>query len=120
MWRRKAAIAAALILSAAYLAWFRMTGIGIPCIFRAVTGFKCPGCGITTMLAALLFFDFRESYRANPFLFVTMPFIVLECVLEYDRRRKNEWQSRINRILLYCYIGFLLLFGVIRNLSPGL
>lgn len=26
---------------------YGITGYGIPCIFRLITGFKCPGCGLT-------------------------------------------------------------------------
>ncbi|MCR5487478.1 MAG: DUF2752 domain-containing protein [Lachnospiraceae bacterium] len=116
MWRRKACVLAAFLLLAAYLYWFRRTGIGIPCVFRLVTGLKCPGCGITTMLAALVFFDFRGAFQANPFLFVTLPFLILECGIEWHRRRKHAQNGRINQILIYGYLCLLMLFGVLRNL----
>jgi uncharacterized protein DUF2752 len=35
------------------------------CLFRWILGVPCPGCGITTALAALCGFDFRGTVHAN-------------------------------------------------------
>ena len=35
------------------------------CLFRRMLGIPCPGCGITTALAALCGFDFRGAVHAN-------------------------------------------------------
>ena len=44
---KKVCIVSAAVISGgcAYAAFYRITGIGIPCLFRLITGFKCPGCG---------------------------------------------------------------------------
>ena len=42
----------------------------VPCMFRTLTGFKCPGCGITHMLVAELQLDFAQAYTANPALYL--------------------------------------------------
>lgn len=34
----------------------------VPCVFRTLTGFKCPGCGITHMLIAELQLDFASTF----------------------------------------------------------
>lgn len=47
----------------------------IPCMFRTLTGFKCPGCGITHMLVAELQFNFAQAYAANPALYLLQPVI---------------------------------------------
>lgn len=49
-------------LSAAYA----ITGIGLPCAFRSLTGWSCPFCGGTRMGAALLDGDLASAYAANP------------------------------------------------------
>ena len=38
----------ALLLAAGlgYALWVRLTGLALPCPFRAVTGLLCPGCGV--------------------------------------------------------------------------
>lgn len=38
------------------------------CLFRAVTGFECPGCGGTRMMHRLLHRRWRAALRANPVL----------------------------------------------------
>ena len=43
-----------------------------PCIFYAVTGLLCPGCGTTRALHQLLHGNVAEAFRLNPFLFVLM------------------------------------------------
>lgn len=48
-------------------------GIGIPCLFYTVTGLRCPGCGISRALAALLCGRFNRLIEYNLFA----PLIVL-------------------------------------------
>lgn len=47
----------------------------VPCVFRTLTGFKCPGCGITHMLIAELQLDFAQAYAANPALYLLQPVV---------------------------------------------
>ncbi|HKO02175.1 MAG TPA: DUF2752 domain-containing protein [Thermoanaerobaculia bacterium] len=42
------------------------------CVMRRLTGFPCPGCGVTTSVAALLRGDVRSAMRAN----VAGPFVL--------------------------------------------
>jgi Protein of unknown function (DUF2752) len=55
-------LAYGLALSALYAA----TGIGLPCPFRAVTGWNCPFCGGTRMGDALLHGDIGAAFAHNP------------------------------------------------------
>ena len=45
---------------------YATTGIGLPCPFRALTGWQCPLCGGTRMGAALLHGDLWSAFSANP------------------------------------------------------
>lgn len=47
-------------------ALFAATGIGLPCPFRALTGWQCPLCGGTRMGGALLHGDLAAAFAANP------------------------------------------------------
>ena len=63
-----------LVMGTAYAIWFSFTGIGIPCPIRAVTGYRCPGCGITHCAVNLLHGRVLEAFEANQFVFILAPF----------------------------------------------
>ena len=45
---------------------YATTGFGLPCPFRAVTGWDCPLCGGTRMGDALLHGDVSTAFSFNP------------------------------------------------------
>jgi hypothetical protein len=47
-------------------ALYATTGLGLPCPFRAVTGWDCPLCGGTRMGDALLHGDVSTAFGFNP------------------------------------------------------
>jgi hypothetical protein len=53
-------------------ALFATTGIGLPCPFRALTGWDCPLCGGTRMGAALLHGDVQAAFEFNPLAFIAL------------------------------------------------
>ena len=57
----------------AYAAFCLLTGFGLPCPFRLVTGLSCPGCGVTRMLLHLLRLDFAAAFRSNAVLLCLLP-----------------------------------------------
>lgn len=54
-----------LIIGMLYAVFIKITGISIPCLFREITGLKCPGCGITTFFMNLLFLSGRKTSGKN-------------------------------------------------------
>lgn len=90
----------------------------IPCMFRTLTGFKCPGCGITHMLVAELQLDFAQAYAANPALYLLQPVVgyfigkMYTCWF-FDKRCR--W-SRTENASLYVVAAILVVFGIIRNI----
>ena len=106
-------------IALAYLLFVLCTGIGIPCVFHEITGLKCPGCGISRMLIALIKLDFAAAFKHNPVLFLTAPFLVAylfgsewKYVL-YGHRHMGKWQ-----IFLWAELCLLLLYGIFRNIFP--
>ena len=103
------------ILGVVYYIWLRMTHLYIPCIFRSITGYRCPFCGTTTMCVSILRFRFGDAFYANPFIFTTIPFILFEIVynvyLSYTEKRMPLW----NKALLGVYCSALLIFAIIRD-----
>ncbi len=87
--------------------------ISLSCPFRYVTGYLCPGCGITTMFLALLNGDFPTARQANVFLFYTLPFLLASIILR-DICGKALARS-LDRYIYPLYAIALLVFGIVRN-----
>lgn len=109
----------AILLGFLYFVWLRVTNLGIPCVFRKVTGLLCPGCGITTMILCLSRLDWEGAYAANPFLLVTGVPLLADLIWCGQLRCHGKDIPRWNDLLLTVYMAFLLGFGVWRNLPPG-
>ena len=116
--RLKALLPAFLLMSAAfiYILIVKRLGFGIPCLFHRVTGFKCPGCGVTTLCTDLLRFDIGGAYNANPFVFVTLPFIAVELIFAQIRLLNGKKNPKSNEVLLTIYVVLLIIWGIVRNI----
>ena len=53
-------------IGTAYFFWVCLTGVGIPCPFRLLTGYLCPGCD-HALFVALLQFHFADAYLPTRF-----------------------------------------------------
>ena len=58
-----------------------VTGVGIPCPFRAITGWLCPLCGGTRMGEALLHGDVVAALRSNPLALVAVAGLAVLTIL---------------------------------------
>lgn len=111
---------AAILSSAggAYGILLHYTGIGLVCPFNFVTGWKCPGCGVTHMCLALLQLDFRAAFMANPALFLSAPLLMIIFVsyligyIMTGKRQMRFWQN----VVLWICIIILVLYGIARNI----
>ena len=89
-----------------------------PCLFRLVTGLKCPGCGVTHMILGLTQLDVRLAFYSNPVLFLFQPVIYYFIGKNYVcwfNDRKCTWNT-VENVLLYGMIFLLLIFAIVRNL----
>jgi hypothetical protein len=48
--------------------------ICIPCIWKFLFGFHCPGCGLTTALISIIKLDFNNAIETKSLIFVILPF----------------------------------------------
>ena len=101
-----------------YIVIWKLTGVGFVCPINFLTGWHCPGCGLTRMLAALLRLDLYQAFRFNPLLFVLLPAAIVLFV-ESRIARSQDRQPWVDKIPIACWIiviVVLLIYGVIRNL----
>ena len=100
-----------------YFIWLKLTGIGIPCIFHELTGWSCPGCGVTTLIMSVAAGRLDLARAANPFLFYTWPLILGFIIWNEVKviKGKTYKADKIINILLIAYIIAFIAFGVLRN-----
>lgn len=103
------------ILGGLYYFFVKYMSLSLPCPFRYVTGYLCPGCGITTMFIALSEGDIGAAKKANTFLFYTLSWLLLSIVV---RRYflPDRYVSVLDKLLYPAYFLLLIGFGVYRNL----
>lgn len=67
------------------------TGIDvcIPCLWKTIFGFHCPGCGLTTALIGLMELDFRKAFESNWIIFILVPLGVYYFTKDYVRFKRK-------------------------------
>ncbi len=107
-----------LIIFVSYFFINKYTGFYIPCYIKAVTGYDCPGCGITRCLFALIQFRFKEAFFYNPLVFIYLPFIVSYFIYQsylYLYEKKDRYLVKIPNYIRIIILIITLLYGVLRN-----
>lgn len=105
-------------LGALYALETQTLGLFVPCPFHRLTGLKCPACGITTAILALLHRDWGAAFAANPGLAFSLPVLgpylvwLFACWLREIPARGRAVNGV--GILLIVYFA---LWGVLRNLA---
>lgn|SRR5574344_220749 len=94
------------------------TSIGIPCVFHLVTGFKCPGCGISRMCLSILHLDFKKAFHYNQMIFILLPVFIVVVITQIVRYIKyNQTKTtKVQSAIYYIGIALLVIFGVLRNI----
>lgn len=104
-----------------YATFCLLSGKSVPCLFRAVTGLKCPGCGVSSMCLCLLKLDFRGAWESNCAVMSLLPIFVYLAVRLSVRYVKDGSvrMSRAENFAVYIACAVLAAFGVLRNINFG-
>lgn len=106
------------LLGLAYALFIQCTGLGIPCVFRLVTGYRCPGCGMTHAAMALIHGQPKIAFRENPLSLSVAPLLLLygayraEVYIRTARTDFRKWEI----VFLGVLWVVVLLFWLLRNL----
>jgi hypothetical protein len=84
-----------------------------PCMFKAITGWNCPGCGGLRMTHDILHGDLPAAVMDNVFLLVGLPLLAL-WTLWRTRRGRPVFTPAVLTVVL----GLAVVWTVVRNL-PG-
>jgi hypothetical protein len=94
----------------------QVTSFRVPCPFYTLTGYLCPGCGVTRMILSLARLDFRAAFSYNPALMCLIPVwlagFVVHLIWKPRCLSKDGWLFNAGA---YGTIAVLLVFGVVRN-----
>jgi hypothetical protein len=111
---------AATIVGAAAVWYFDPTTAGFfpVCPLYSMTGFACPGCGLTRGFHALFHGDVLTALDYNALIPVFAAFLgyLFLSMLLVAVRGRGLTMGRMNGPLLWTVFGLLLVFGVLRNL----
>lgn len=101
-----------------YLLVILLTPLRIPCPIRFLTGFQCPGCGVTRMVLDLLKLDVRQAFRDNAFVLLILPVLVPWGIYRIKKyiEEDSPGYSIFELILLGILLAGAVLFGIIRNI----
>jgi hypothetical protein len=80
-------------------------------LIKSLTGFYCPGCGVTRAIYQLLHGNLKSALALNPLLVIFLPYFIYLFIAAYllEQKRLNDQN------ILYLIIIFLV-YGVMRNL----
>lgn len=102
-----------LVLLIGYYFIHLFTGFAISCPIHYLTGYYCPGCGITRMLFSIIKLDFYQAFRYNPLVFVMLIIYVAINIIE----AVFKFNIKIPEIVLNSLIGILIIYGILRNME---
>lgn len=63
----------------------------IPCIWKALFGFHCPGCGLTTAFISILELDFKKAFESNWLIYIIIPFGFYYVTQDYKKHRRKYY-----------------------------
>jgi hypothetical protein len=122
--RRQAALALGLaVAGAAVLIAFPPSRYAIypSCPLRTWTGLACPLCGATRALAALVAGRFIEAIHHNVLVVTLLPFALAAVARSaHQAVRWNRWTPLIPARAAGPILVLAVIFGIVRNLAPGL
>ena len=105
------------VIVIAFYLWFSRTFFYGSCIWVTITGFPCPGCGLTRAGFALLRGDFRRAFEIHPFIYAIALLFLLFCVYRYILQKS---QKVFTKWLIVLMVG-MMVFYVLRMIFvfPG-
>lgn len=84
--------------------------ISIDCPILKITGFYCPGCGISRLILSLFKGNIYQAFRWNPFLFLLIICLPIYVFIE------DKIPKKVQTILLYSLLVITITYMVIRNI----
>jgi hypothetical protein len=85
-----------------------------PCLFRAATGWLCPGCGSARAIHALMHGDVRLAFQMNAGAVVALALVASDFIQGWVHAR-GGWMRRLTPAYAWSFPVAVVSFGVLRN-----
>lgn len=89
IWKDIKEMKLAIVAIACYL-WISRVLWGGSCIWVMITGFPCPGCGLTRAARAILHGEFKEAFQIHPFIYGIILLLFFMFVWRYLLQRSQK------------------------------
>lgn len=99
-----------------YFILSELLDVGIPCLFYEITGYYCPGCGITRLLFSLLKLDFYQAFRYNPLIFILIIITGIYWLVKFILKKFMNISIEIPNYVYYILLIIVIIFGILRNI----
>ena len=99
-----------------YFILSELLDVGIPCLFYEITGYYCPGCGITRLLFSFLKLDFYQAFRYNPLIFILIIITVIYWLVKFILKKFMNISIEIPNYVYYILLVIVIIFGILRNI----
>lgn len=97
----------AVILIIAYFAFLK-NYIYTICPVVLLTGFPCPGCGMTRAMFQVLHFDFIGAWKMHPFIYLIGILFVLFCISRY--LLNGKYMNYVKVFMIIIAIGMVIFY----------
>lgn len=87
------------------------------CLFHAVTGLQCSGCGSQRAVHALLHGDIAAAFRYNALLITSLPFIIVALWTEISRKSHPRLYAAIHNVWCLSIVAIIVVvWTIVRNI----
>ena len=101
----------------ACIATLVITGhVALLCVIKTITGYYCPGCGVTRAIVSLFNGQLYQAFRYNSIIFIDIPIILFLEIFVKLFGKNNEKIKRVSNIILIILVILTIMYGVLRNI----
>lgn len=87
------------------------------CMFHALTGLQCPGCGFSRAAHAVLHGHWGEALAYNYFFVVSIPYLMAVVVATLLPQGARWRRYALHRYAAWAYVALFGLWWVVRNVA---
>lgn len=107
-----------IIASITYFSLYLEEKVALGCLIYDNTGYVCPTCGTSRMIADILKLDFKSAFEHNQVMFVSIPIfgiIIMKNLYFYIKKGKTKL-SLAEKCIIFALIFTFAVFTVARNI----